>query len=79
MGSTQSREGHNIYARTAKKTGEKKKEDDTPFEKAMRAVKICTRTMQSFTDIVPSTDEMEALRKAKAELDDQFEKLKAKL
>lgn len=60
------------------KTSEKKKEEDTPFAKAMRAVKICTRTMQSFSDSTPNHGEVESIRIAKAELDAEFEKIASK-
>jgi len=57
------------------KEGKKEKEADTPFEKAMRAVKICARAMQSFASSAPDKNELEALRRAKEELDEAFSHL----
>ncbi len=54
---------------------EKDKEPDTAFGKAIRAVKICTRTIQSYSNAEPSNEELEALKTAKAELDAEFSKL----
>lgn len=54
-------------ARSTKKTGEKK-EGDTPFAKAMRAVKICTRTLQAAAGRL-TDDEIAEIIRAKGELD----------
>ena len=60
-------------ARSTKKTGEKK-EDDTPFAKAMRAVKICTRTLEAAAGELTEEEKSEIL-KAKVELDNALQRI----
>lgn len=61
--------------RAARGVKEGKQEQNSPFRQAMRSVKTFTRTVQSIADTPMSGDEIAALRQAKTELDEAFEKL----
>ncbi len=61
--------------REARGTKEGKKDAGAIYVKTLRAVKSCTKNIQSFSDAELSREELETLRAAKSELDAEFEKL----
>lgn len=58
--------------REARGVKEGKKDGGAIYMKTLRAVKICTKNIQSFSDAELSKEELEALRSEKLELDAEF-------
>lgn len=63
--------------RSVKKGKIEKKHEDTPFEKTIRAFKICTRVLEANAGEL-TADELQSILQAKAELDDALRRVSSK-